>query len=79
MKILKKNYPSIKTSPYSKRDAKQFIGYKKAKELEERIIELCKNFPLYKTKQIVSQIVRSSNSIKESIKIGGASLYTREV
>ncbi|NRG47955.1 four helix bundle protein [Bacillus sp. CRN 9] len=59
------------------RDVKQFIGYKKAKELEERIIELCKNFPSYETKHIVRQIVRSTSSIKERIKIG-EQVYIRE-
>lgn len=59
------------------RDVKQFIGYQKAKELEERIIELCKNFPSYEVNHIVDQIVRSACSIKEGIRIAEQT-YIRE-
>ncbi|MGX9931506.1 four helix bundle protein [Virgibacillus salarius] len=52
------------------RDVKQFFGYKKAKELEVRIIELCKNFPSFEVNHIVNQIERSAESIKERIQIG---------
>jgi four helix bundle protein len=52
------------------RDVKQFIGYKKAKELEEKIIELCKSFPSYEKKHVIDQIHRSAKSIKERIAIG---------
>ncbi|WP_272878807.1 four helix bundle protein [Bacillus altitudinis] len=53
------------------------MGYKKAKELEERIIELCKNFPSFEVDHIVNQIERSAESIKERIQIG-EQLYIRE-
>ncbi|MBT2217999.1 four helix bundle protein [Virgibacillus dakarensis] len=59
------------------RDVKQFIGYQKAKELEERIIELCKNFPSYEVDHIVVQIMRSAESIKKRIQIG-EQIYIRE-
>lgn len=59
------------------RDVKQFIGYKKAKELEERIIELCKNFPSFEVDHIVNQIERSAESIKKRIQIG-EQIYIRE-
>ncbi|GAB1306598.1 four helix bundle protein [Bacillus altitudinis] len=59
------------------RGEKQSIGYKKAKELEERIIELCKNFPSFEVDHIVNQIERSAESIKERIQIG-EQLYIRE-
>lgn len=59
------------------RDVKHFIGYKKAKELEKRIIELCKDFPTYEIDHIVDQIVRSASSIKERIEIG-EQIYIRE-
>lgn len=52
------------------RDVKQFIGYKKAKELEKKIIELCQNFPSYEVDHIVNQIERSACSIKDSIEMG---------
>lgn len=52
------------------RDVKQFIGYKKAKELEKRIIELCQTFPSYEVDHIVNQIERSACSIKDSIEMG---------
>lgn len=52
------------------RDVKLFIGYKKAKELETNIIELCKNFPSYEVDHIVNQIERSAGSIKERIEMG---------
>ncbi|WP_400244973.1 four helix bundle protein [Niallia sp. JL1B1071] len=52
------------------RDVKQFLGYKKAKELEEKIIELCKSFPSYEKKHVIDQIHRSAKSIKERIAIG---------
>jgi four helix bundle protein len=59
------------------RDAKQFFGYKKAKKLEEQIIELCKNFPSYEVDHIVVQIMRSAESIKKRIQIG-EQIYIRE-
>lgn len=52
------------------RDVKRFIGYIKAKELEGKIIELCKNFPSYELDHIVNQIERSASSIKERIGVG---------
>ncbi|MCM3443715.1 four helix bundle protein [Metabacillus halosaccharovorans] len=52
------------------RDVKQFIGYKKAKELEKKVIELCQNFPSYEVDHIVNQIERSASSIKDSIEMG---------
>ncbi len=59
------------------RDVKQFNGYQKAKELEERIIELCKNFPSFEFDHIVNQIERSAESIKKRIQIG-EQIYIRE-
>ncbi|MGP9039418.1 four helix bundle protein [Cytobacillus kochii] len=59
------------------RDVKQFIGYKKAKELEERIIELGRKFPSFEVDHIVNQITRSAESIKRRIQIG-EQLYIRE-
>lgn len=52
------------------RDVKQFIGYKKARELEKKVIELCQNFPSYEVDHIVNQIERSARSIKDSIEMG---------
>ncbi|WP_033827187.1 four helix bundle protein [Bacillus andreraoultii] len=52
------------------KDVKKFIGYQKAKELEEKIYELCKSFPSYEKRHIVNQIERSSTSIKDRIAIG---------
>ncbi|MCC3359415.1 four helix bundle protein [Bacillus sp. REN16] len=52
------------------RDVKQLFGYKKAKELEEKIIELSKSFPSYEKKHVVDQIQRSAKSIKERIAMG---------
>ncbi|UOQ84642.1 four helix bundle protein [Gracilibacillus salinarum] len=59
------------------RDVQQFNGYQKAKELEERIIELCKNFPSFEFYHIVNQIERSAESIKKRIQIG-EQIYIRE-
>lgn len=52
------------------KDVKQFYGYKKAKELEEKIIDLCETFPSYENDHIIDQIERSASSIKERIEIG---------
>lgn len=52
------------------KDVKKFIGYQKAKELEENIIELCKSLPSYEREHIVDQIGRSAKSIKERIAMG---------
>ncbi|RTR26281.1 four helix bundle protein [Robertmurraya yapensis] len=52
------------------RDVKRFIGYKKARELEKKVIELCQNFPSYEVDHIVNQIERSARSIKDSIEMG---------
>lgn len=51
------------------KDVKQFRGYKKAKELEEKVYEVCKQFPPYEKDHIVDQLVRSAESIKKSIVI----------
>jgi four helix bundle protein len=59
------------------KNVKQFSGYKKAKELEEKITELCKNYPSYERDHIVDQIERSANSIKKSIALG-EQIYVRE-
>lgn len=69
---LQKQQPTLKV-----RDVKQFFGYKKAKKLEERIIELCKNFPSYEVDHIVDQIMRSAESVKKRIQIG-EQIYIRE-
>ncbi|MEC5424283.1 four helix bundle protein [Virgibacillus sp. C22-A2] len=58
------------------RDVKKFSGYQKAKELEEKIFDLCRNFPSYEY-NIVDQIGRSANSIKKSIEIA-EQIYVRE-
>ena len=52
------------------RDLKHFGGYNMAKELEEKIIDMCKNFPSFEIDHIVSQIERSAGSIKERIEMG---------
>ncbi|MGN8843004.1 four helix bundle protein [Niallia sp. HCP3S3_B10] len=52
------------------RDVKQFIGYKKARELEKKVIEMCKNLPSYEVDHIVNQIERSAGSIKDRIEVG---------
>ncbi|ADU28498.1 four helix bundle protein [Evansella cellulosilytica] len=52
------------------RDVTHFIGYKKAMELEKKVIELCQNFPSYEVDYIVNQIERSASSIKERIEMG---------
>ncbi|MDY0407399.1 four helix bundle protein [Paracerasibacillus soli] len=51
------------------RDVKKFDGYLKAKELEEKIIEICKTFPSYDG-NIIDQIGRSAESIKKRIAMG---------
>ncbi|MDL4840347.1 four helix bundle protein [Aquibacillus rhizosphaerae] len=77
-KSSKKIIPRQKQQPTLEvRDVKQFIGYKKAKEIEKRIIELCKNFPSFEVDHIVKQIERSAESIKKSIQIG-EQIYVRE-
>lgn len=67
---LQKEKQTKKQQHLEVRDVKQFFGYKKAKELEEKIIELCKSFPSYEKKHVVDQIHRSAKSIKERIAIG---------
>ncbi|MBD8069759.1 four helix bundle protein [Bacillus sp. PS06] len=67
---VKKEKQTKKQQHLDVRDVKQFIGYKKAKELEEKIIELCKSFPSYEKKHVIDQIHRSAKSIKERIAIG---------
>ncbi|MGG1689421.1 four helix bundle protein [Heyndrickxia ginsengihumi] len=52
------------------KDVKRFIGYQKARELEDRIHKLCKSFPSYENQHIVDQIERSSTSIKDRIAVG---------
>lgn len=52
------------------RNVKQFKGYLKAKELEEKTIGICKTYPSYERDHIVNQIERSVSSIKERIEIG---------
>lgn len=51
------------------KDVKQFQGYKFAKDLEEKVIEVCKHFPLYEKDNLVDQLVRSAESVKKSIVI----------
>ncbi|MCM3571500.1 four helix bundle protein [Neobacillus mesonae] len=51
------------------KEVKQFLGYKKAKELEEKVCEVCKDFPSYEKNHIVDQLVRSAESVKKSIVI----------
>src|SRR5699024_5248057 len=67
---------SPKTVPLQKivktlkvRDVKQFEGYKLAKDLEEKIIEICRTYPSYDA-NIVDQIGRSAESIKKRIAMG---------
>jgi four helix bundle protein len=63
--------PSKKQKIYlEEKDVNNFIGYKKAKLLEEKIHVLCNSFPLYEKHHIVDQISRSSSSIKERIAKG---------
>lgn len=52
------------------RDLQHYVGYNKAKELEEKIIEVCKTFPSFEIDHIVNQIERSAGSIKERIEMG---------
>ena len=52
------------------KDLKHFVGYNMAKELEEKIIDVCKNFPSFEIDHIVNQIERSAGSIKERIEMG---------
>lgn len=52
------------------RDVKKFVGYQKARELEKKIIEICKSFPHYEKKHVIDQILRSSESIKRRIAKG---------
>ena len=59
-----------KTQYLEVKDVKSFIGYQKAKELEEKIYELCQSFPSFEKHHIVNQIERSSKSIKERIAMG---------
>ncbi|MCP1156612.1 four helix bundle protein [Bacillus infantis] len=52
------------------KEVKLFLGYKKAKELEEKVYEVCKYFPSYEKSHLVDQLVRSAESVKKSITIG---------
>ena len=51
------------------KDVKQFRGYKIAKELEEKVYEVCKHYPPYEKDHLVDQLVRSAESVKKSIVI----------
>lgn len=70
-------HPSATTEKHIKKprqileikDVKKFSGYKKAKELEDKIIQLCKNYPSYEV-NIVDQVERSAESIKKAIAKG---------
>ncbi|MFS0752630.1 four helix bundle protein [Oceanobacillus sp. 1P07AA] len=68
--ILSNTNSSKNNSSLQIRDITRFNGYTKAQELEERIIEITKEFPSYETKQIVDQINRSAESIKKRIYMG---------
>ncbi|WP_179867344.1 four helix bundle protein [Terribacillus saccharophilus] len=52
------------------RNVKNFKGYKKAEELENKIYELCMTYPSFEKYHIVDQIKRSASSIKEQIASG---------
>lgn len=60
---------SIKEPLLKIKDVKNFSGYIKAKELEEKVYELCKQFPNYEREHLVDQLERSAESIKKSIAI----------
>jgi len=51
------------------KDVKQFHGYKKAKELEEKVYEVCKHYPSYEKDHLVDQLARSAESVKNCIVI----------
>ncbi|MCF2649680.1 four helix bundle protein [Niallia circulans] len=51
------------------KDVKQFRGYKIARELEEKVYEVCKHYPSYEKDHLVDQLVRSAESVKKSIVI----------
>lgn len=52
------------------RNVKNYKGYKKAEELENKIYELCMTYPSFEKYQIVDQIKRSASSIKKQIASG---------
>ncbi|WP_077318160.1 four helix bundle protein [Virgibacillus proomii] len=60
---------NIKKKTLEVKDVQQFIGYKLAKNIEEKVIEICKSYPSYDA-NIVDQIGRSAESIKRRIAMG---------
>ncbi|AIF42151.1 four helix bundle protein [Virgibacillus sp. SK37] len=60
---------NIKKKTLEVKDVQQFIGYKLAKNIEEKVIEICKSYPSYDA-NIVDQIERSAESIKRRIAMG---------